>query len=279
MEPARSFCIGDFVVSPLWDGTLDTELSYIVNMDPGTARGLVAEAAAATGSNPLVLPVWAFLIQHRNRRILVDTGGGTSKGDRLGQLPQSLARLGLSPEDIDTVGLTHLHRDHYCGLVKPSGEPRFKRARLVLHRAEAMAWLDTPDEQMHPRSRRHSAEARNIVGLYADRLERVDDGELIPGLSIELAPGHTPGHACFVIRSAGKTAVAIGDVVHLAAVQVPRPDAIMHYDCDPETAGVTRRRVLGRCVADKALVMGAHLPVPGIARIASEGDGFRLLPA
>lgn len=279
MEPQRSFRIGEIEVSPLWDGTLDTKLSYITNMDEETAGALVAAAARAQGSDPLVLPVWAFLLRVGNSTILIDTGGGSSKPGRLGFLSRSMDRLGVLPSDVDQIVFTHLHRDHYCGLVDLEGRPRFPRAEIVLHDIEAAAWLDTPFEQQHPRSQRHSREVRDYLALYRDRLRRVRDGLLIEGLSIELAPGHTPGHSCFRINSRGQTALAIGDVIHLAAVQVPQPTTTMHYDCDPETATVTRIRVLGQCADDRTLVLGSHLPSPGVGIMERNGDGFRFRPA
>lgn len=279
MQPHRTFRIGEIEIIPLWDGTLDTKLSYITNMNPDTAGRFVAEAGATQGSDPLVLPVWAFLVRTPLSLVLIDTGGGASKPGRLGFLPDALAKAGIAPEAIDLISFTHLHRDHYCGLVDTTGRPRFSRAELLLHRVEAEAWLDTPFEQQHPRSQRHSREVGEFLALYGGRVRRVGDGELLPGLSIELAPGHTPGHSCFVVRSGGDTAVLIGDVVHLAAVQLPRPETTMHYDCDPELATLTRKRVLGRCAAETVLVMGSHLPSPGVGRIEVDGAGYRFVPA
>lgn len=280
MEPQRTFRIGDIEISPLWDGTLDTKLSYITNLDAETAGRLVARAAAQSPADPLILPVWAFLVRCNGRTVLLDTGGGASKPGRLGLLPQTMAAMGLDPAAIDLISFTHLHRDHYCGLVDTtSGAPRFPRAEILLHHQEAEAWLDTPFERQHPRSQRHSKEVQEFLALYASRLRRVGDGELVPGLSIELAPGHTPGHCCFAIRSQGATALLIGDVIHLAAVQVPRPTTSMHYDCDPETATATRLRVLGRCASERITVMGSHLPSPGYGVMEVDGEGFRFMPA
>lgn len=279
MEAQRTFRIGDIDVSPVWDGTLDTRLSYITNLDEASAARILAASGPEYGPDPLILPVRAFLIRTANRVILIDTGGGSSKGTRLGHLTTSLAAMGIGPGDIDTVAFTHMHRDHYCGLVDPAGNARFDRAQILLHRAEAEAWLDTPKARMHPRSQRHSDEVVEFLGRYGSRVQRVEDGDVAPGVTIMLAAGHTPGHSCFVVRSGGQSAVVIGDVVHLAAVQVPAPGTTMHYDTDPEMAVTTRRKVLGWCAGEGALVMGAHLPATGVGRMVVAGDGFRFVPA
>lgn len=278
MEAERTFRLGHIEIAPIWDGTLDTKLSYITNMDTGMAACLVEAEAQSTGCDPLVLPVYCFLISLPGRRLLIDTGGGSSKPGRLGFMVDSLALRGLVPGDIDTIVFTHLHRDHYCGLLDPEGKPRFERASIFVHHAEATAWLETPFERQHPRSQRHSKEVATFLALYRDRLFRVPDGEIAAGVSIEIAPGHTPGHSCIRIRSAGQTAVAIGDVIHLAAVQIPRPDTAMHYDCDPDTAYVTRKKVLSSCAQDRSLVLGAHLP-GGVGTIEPDNGGFRYTPA
>jgi glyoxylase-like metal-dependent hydrolase (beta-lactamase superfamily II) len=66
-----------------------------------------------------------------------------------------------------------------------------------------------------------------------------------------------------------------GDVVHLAAVQVPRPDAALVFDVDPQAARATRRRTFDRVAADRLRVAGAHLDFPGFGYIVRHGAGYR----
>jgi glyoxylase-like metal-dependent hydrolase (beta-lactamase superfamily II) len=62
--------------------------------------------------------------------------------------------------------------------------------------------------------------------------------------------------------------------VHIAAVQVPRLDAALIFDTDPDMARATRRQVFDWAADQKVTVAGAHLPAPGFARIERSGQGY-----
>lgn len=277
-ESATKVCIGNVEVTSLWDGTLGAKLETIRDLAPAEAQRLLDLAAAATGADPLVLPVRAFLVRNAGRLALVDTGSGTTKGPTMGHLPTSLAAIGVAPDDIDTVLLTHLHMDHIGGLTDDRARPAFPRAELVLHGREAEFFLDTPVDRLDERSARHVAVQRAIVGAYGSRVRRVDDGEGLPGIAARLAPGHTPGHATWRIGPPDAGVVVIGDVVHMAAIQLPRPLVPMIYDVDPVEAGRTRVALLDELASARTLVAGAHLPAPGLGYIVRHGDEFAFQP-
>src|SRR5262249_10643901 len=155
----------------------------------------------------------------------------------------NLRVLGVPPEKIDTVLLTHIHPDHALGLVDAAGRAVFPNAELIVHEQEAAFWLDRePSSGATDRVRRNIAKGQGATAPYRDRTRRVRDGETLPGVSAMLLPGHTPGHTGWLIHS-GKDAVMMwGDVVHMPAVQVPRPDAALVFDVDPVLARATRAR-------------------------------------
>jgi glyoxylase-like metal-dependent hydrolase (beta-lactamase superfamily II) len=277
-ERATKAVVGDVEIISLWDGTLSANLDTIRNLDPAEAQRLIDNAASATGADPLVLPVRAFLLRTADRLALVDAGSGMTKGPTMGHLPASLAAIGAPPEAIDAVLLTHLHMDHIGGLTDDRGRPAFPNAELVLHSKEAEFFLDTPLDRLDERSARHVAVQRAIVGAYGTRVRRVDDGEGFPAISARLAPGHTPGHSTWRIGPPEAGAVVLGDVVHLAAIQLPRPLVPMIYDVDPDRAGRTRVALLEEISRTGMLVAGAHLPAPGIGHIAKKGDAFVFTP-
>ena len=104
------------------------------------------------------------------------------------------------------------------------------------------------------------------------------DGEAMPGISAVLMPGHTPGHTGWLIQS-GKDGLLIwGDLVHLAAIQIPRPDTGLVYDVDPQMACATRMRMFDRIAADRLAVAGAHMDFPGFGAIVRKGTGFAFEP-
>jgi len=69
-----------------------------------------------------------------------------------------------------------------------------------------------------------------------------------------------------------------GDVVHLAAVQIPSPEAALVFDVDLQVARDTRRRTFDRVAADRLRVAGAHLDFPGFGYIVRQGAGYRYEP-
>jgi glyoxylase-like metal-dependent hydrolase (beta-lactamase superfamily II) len=93
-----------------------------------------------------------------------------------------------------------------------------------------------------------------------------------------LAPGHTPGHTNWLIRSGAERLLIWGDIVHLASVQMARPDCTLVFDVDPRIARATRERVLGVVASEQLAVAGAHLPYPGFGRVAPAGTGFGYRP-
>jgi glyoxylase-like metal-dependent hydrolase (beta-lactamase superfamily II) len=66
-----------------------------------------------------------------------------------------------------------------------------------------------------------------------------------------------------------------GDIVHVAAVQVPRLDAALIFDVDPDLARATRRQVFDWAADEQVTVAGAHLPFPGFGRLERSGQGFQ----
>jgi glyoxylase-like metal-dependent hydrolase (beta-lactamase superfamily II) len=87
-------------------------------------------------------------------------------------------------------------------------------------------------------------------------------------------PGHTPGHTGWLIASGKASLLIWGDLVHLASVQVARPDTGLVFDVDPQQACATRRRTFDRIAADKLTVAGAHMDFPGFGTIVRKGAGF-----
>ena len=278
MERPRTVTLGDIEITPVWDGTLDANMDGIRGLDPAAASRLIAAEQQATGVDPLVLPVRAFLVRSGGHLTLIDSGSGDTKGPRMGHLPASLAALGVAPADIGAIVMTHLHLDHSGGLVDASGAALFPNAQLVLHEAEAAYFLDTPTAALDARSQRHAELQRALVAPYRERLRRVRDGEGTGGLTALLAPGHTPGHTAWLAASGGRRLMVLGDVVHLGAVQLPRPDTAMIYDVHPIMAAATRHRILELAAHQRMLVAGAHLAAPGLGTIVRTGTGYRFEP-
>jgi glyoxylase-like metal-dependent hydrolase (beta-lactamase superfamily II) len=272
---AHSKKIGDVEVTALSDGVLATSLDVVLGIDRAEVRRL----AGATDGDGVHIAVNAFLLKLAGKWALIDAGAGNSMGPTLGKLPEHLGAFGVAPEEIAAVFLTHIHPDHSNGLVDDAGRAVFANAELILHEAEARFWLDRDEASGETeRIRRNIAKAAVATAPYRSRMRLVREGEAMSGVSAVALPGHTPGHTGWLIASGEESLLIWGDLVHLASVQVARPDTRLVFDVDPQQAGATRRRTFDRIAPDKLTVAGAHMDFPGFGTIVRKGVGFAFEP-
>ena len=270
MGPART--IGDIEVTTISDGVLQTSLDVVLKLDRAEKERLSGKKIG----DPVHISVNAFLLKIKGKYALVDTGSGNTMGPTLGRVPENLCAAGIAPDQIGTIFLTHLHPDHSNGLVDDAGRAIYPNAEVILHEQEARFWLDRDEASANDeRIRRNIAKARVTTGPYRSRMRMVGDGEAVPGVSAILQAGHTPGHTGWLLQSGNESLLIWGDLVHLAAVQVPRPDTGLVYDVDPQMAGATRQRMFDRIAADRLRVGGAHMDFPGFGYVTRTGNGFR----
>lgn len=230
-----------------------------------------------------------WVLRSQGRVILIDTGLGNGKerpyvpvwshhhSDFLGDL----RALGVAPEDVDVVVNTHLHLDHVgwnTHLVGRSWVPTFPNATYLIHRAELDFWDPTgPHTPGFGRGNQNAFEDSVAPVVAAGQVEVWDGDEyrIDDHLTLELAPGHTPGSAVVLLESAGTSAVFAGDLLH-SPVQVAHPDVDSCFCEDPAQARVSRRRVLGRAADTGALLLPAHFRGAGATRVRRDGDDFAL---
>jgi glyoxylase-like metal-dependent hydrolase (beta-lactamase superfamily II) len=271
--------VGEFTVTPVSDGVLYSNHDVILGVDKD-------ESARLTGvpyGQPLPLDVNSFLIRHDGKLILSDAGTGQALQPvqkNLGKLPANLRVAGAPPEAIDIIMLTHLHSDHSMGLIDEQGRPVFPQAEILIHEVEAAFWLD---RKLQPndtdRIVANSNKQRAVLAPYRDRIRRIKDGPVLPGITATMRPGHTPGHTNWLIESGGERLLIWGDIVHLAAVQLARPEARLIYDVDTDLAAATRAKVLEWAASEKITVAGAHIRYPGFGKVTKTGNRFAITPA
>jgi N-acyl homoserine lactone hydrolase len=159
--------------------------------------------ASLRGADGLEWPVHGFVVTHPGGALLVDTGVGGPQ-EVLNDwrvvnrsVADALAGLDMTPVDIGMVINTHLHFDH-CGQ-----NAVFTHAACYVQRAELR------------RAERESPELADWFGWMNARWELLDgDTEVLPGLSVITTPGHTVGHQCVVVQSAGGPDLLIGDAAY-----------------------------------------------------------------
>ena len=157
-----------------------------------------------------------WVLRSAGRTILVDTGIGdvqlpqeTRSRD---MLPALLAAAGIRPEDVDVVVNTHLHYDHVGWNTVDHGDgrvPTFPRATYLIPAADESARrTSTAGDRMS-----YADAVAPIVeagqALLWDGEHRIDGN-----LTLESAPGHTPGSSVLRLASGTDRAVFVGDLLH-----------------------------------------------------------------
>jgi glyoxylase-like metal-dependent hydrolase (beta-lactamase superfamily II) len=272
MNPFAQIRIGRFTVTALTDGYADMPYDYF----PGRSAPEVERAASAqfTARPSGVRFLFnQYLVEDGERRILIDAGAAGSIG-QTGQLPQALAALGLKPDKIDAVIVTHMHQDHMGGLVL-GGKNNYPGAELYIDRRDIAHWTDPAKRNGAPEYLQTSFRmAEEVVRLYP-RLQAIDgEREIMRGVSIVDLTGHTPGHIGVRVEDGGKSMIMVSDmifpVVHPAAT-----DVFFLFEQDRAAAKAMRDRFFPRAASEGALIAATHMPFPGLGRVVADHGEMR----
>jgi glyoxylase-like metal-dependent hydrolase (beta-lactamase superfamily II) len=185
-------------------------------------------------SGRVTVPILAFLIEGGDRPIMVDCGMRdpvrAMEVHRLGphrwrdewSIEDQLRGHGLTPADVDTVILTHLHYDHAGGV------ERLPAARFVVQRTELMAAAaPIGPAELEIGSRDMFFDRRDVAVLVDDLWDRVQllegDRELFPGIHCVLYPdSHTPGSQCVYVETEDGVVGLVGDMVRKVELNVKK---------------------------------------------------------
>lgn len=274
------FTVGDATLTALLDGYLDAAPEMLSGIDPAAIAPALEQAQQTLQPGGVRIPVNAFLIEQNDQRILIDAGTSAFLGDTLGDLNTALASLNVTPDSIDAVALTHIHPDHSGGLIDGQGNAVFANAQIIVGQSEYGFWHDDAIMASVPESSRGFFQiARNTVAPYQDRLIlHTDEQEVLPGLTSLPLPGHTPGHAGYLLQSGTEQLLFWGDLIHITALQFATPEITIAFDTDAALTVETRRAMFDRATADNLLVTGAHLDFPGLGKVHKTADGYAYQP-
>ncbi len=222
-------------------GRKNNDLQLFGNVSEGLADSLGIK-------NGIPASMSAVLLQRDSATILCDAGLGMPGC----LLIPSLNSLGIKPEDVSLIYITHLHPDHIGGLMS-NGEKIFPNAKVYVAKSEFDAWMAMPAESNQMQV--------TFSKLYADNLQFFNFNDTLPAGVVAMdAKGHTPGHTVF---QAGKVLV-IGDLMHGMALQMAHPEYCASYDMDPEEAVKSRVKYINYAKENGLTMVGMHLPEPGL---------------
>ena len=206
--------------------------------------------------------VTTFILFAGEDTVLFDAGlGGETWSAKM-------AELGVKPENVKLILLTHYHSDHIGGLMQGNVR-RFPHAKVLSSVQEYEA-----GQQQQPIVKIRSAYGQDFITFKFD--DDVFANSLVHVKAID-AVGHTPGHSVFLIESKqeGKEKfLIVGDLLHAAALQFPVPEACASYDADQAKAIASRKRILDFAAQEKLLIGGMHLPPPSVGTVKKEDKGY-----
>ncbi len=262
MTKNQTVSLGDFELTAISDGT------YVA--DGGAFFGVVPKVmwqrkVQPDETNLIAVSCNSVMVRAGKQNVLIETGIGNKleeKKKRIFQpqekLLENLHAAGVAPEDIDVVINSHLHFDH-CGwnTVYKNGVavPTFPRAKYYAPEGE---W-------------KHGS-----LQLERDRVSYISDNydplirsgqmqllgsaaEIVPGISVEAWPGHTRNMWAVLIRSAGKIACYISDLIpttwHLDITWA------MAYDLFPLEVIENRKKYYASAIPEQWLTIFTHDPL------------------
>ena len=264
--------VGGIEVTSLTDGAGQ----FTADLFPNASEEEVNALIAAAGAETIETNFNAFLIKNAGRTLLVDAGPRELMGPTAGFLGEALAEAGVAPGDVTDLFFTHLHPDHIAGALTTEGAAVFTNAEVKVSDIDRDFWVnnDFTDDMMA----QWAGLAKAAMSAYGERVTTLSgEAEIIPGVTMMMMPGHTPGHAGFRVDDGGEAFISLGDMVHAEKVQLANPEISIAFDVDADMARAARKKGLDMVAADGLTCSGGHMLRPTLGKLERVGDGYRFV--
>jgi glyoxylase-like metal-dependent hydrolase (beta-lactamase superfamily II) len=252
--------LGDFELTAVSDGTYFLDGGGYFGVVP---KVLWEKKASANERNLVVTGLNSVVVRTADKTILIETGIGNKLPEKMAKiygqpakLIENLAAARISPEDVDIVINSHLHFDH-CGwnTIREGDKfvATFPKAKYYAQHGE---W-----EHAHQGQRDSSSYLSENYDPLVNSGQMAllhGDHEIVPGISVQVFPGHTRDMQAILLRSGGKTACYISDLIPTSThVEL---NWVMAFDLYPVETIESRKRYYAQALPEKWLTMFTHDP-------------------
>jgi len=284
VEPLVGFYkykVGALEVTAVYDGIWRKphDPAFIKDVSVDDTKAALAKAGLTTDFMPI--PLTVVVLNLNGRTIMMDAGSGVGQWQaNATHLPANMKAAGIDYKAIDTIMISHFHPDHVWGLMeKGTNAPVFPNAELIVNAAEYNWWTDPSRLAKLPEGRKPAGKriAENFPKWKNWKL--VEDGtEVVPGIRIMAAPGHTPGHSIYHVDAGSEQFLVSADTMYVPALLAPHPEWQGSYDQDGPMAIATRHKIIDQVIADNVRICGSHFPFPGTGAFVKDGNAYAFTP-
>lgn len=274
-----SMPFGDGLFYSLSDGQLHLPLSMILPDSLTHQERSQFIGRASIGQDQYTPDCNVSLWKTTNRTVLFDTGAGSQFAVADGELAASLEQAGVDPYDVTDVVFTHAHPDHLWGVLDDFDDLTFPNAQFHIAQQEWDYWLDSNTlDRTEDARKSFVVGAQNRLPLLQNQINQFKDGdEILPGIEALATFGHTPGHMSFVLHAGSDSLMVVGDALANAVVAFEYPSWPSASDQDQAMGVSTRLTLLDRLAQDKSLLVGYHIPAPGIGYVERNGTAYQFV--
>ena len=231
----------------------------------------------------------SMLVEINGKKILCETGIGAffepKLADRFGVenpsrhlLLENLAKIGVKPEEIDEIILSHLHFDHAGGLLPSYDEQQKGHNDLVFPNARFWVGAEAWERAEHPHFRDRASfiptlneKLKNSGRLLIIRSENDIPAEYKGAIEFVFTDGHTPGQMHTLIKGGTQPAFFCGDLIPGTAwMHLP---ITMGYDRFPEKVIDEKSKLYGRIEKENWLLFFTHDPIVAAASLHRTPEG------
>lgn len=270
-----SYQVGSFECVALCDGSAEYSLeSMVTNAPRSEVQAYLMDHGLST--EVIVTPYTYPFVNTGKHKILVDMGAG-NLFPTTGRLLQSMEKAGISPRSIDYIFISHAHPDHVGGAFTEAGELIFTNATYFIWQKEWDFWFS--EQAFHQVGESFITFARQKLTPLRDRILLIEkEQEVLPGVDVLFAPGHTPGHMVISFKSDSQQLLYTADTV-LHPLHLERPDWFPVFDILPELAGESKKNIFDLAALTKSLVLGQHFPpFPNLGLVVKNEIGWTWQP-